>query len=837
MLFEREISFAPTKEAGRVELGKLKAEFFEIPTIWKGDPDNKDGEIIYGAKFKNNRRLEENLIAHTVITLDFDKVSLSEFEAAKQLLNSRGIEYLYHTTTRHTLENPRFRLILDISRELEPFEYAPLVRRIASKLPIETVDSSSFVNNQGMFLPLVLPDTRHYYEWGHNVGMPIDVQKHVDALKAEDFDFSEKEVEEVTDEILPIPDGLTEAEWISAICISNKAKNCDYDQWAAMGMALHHQTNGKGYGTWLKWSEQNDTIRDDGSLVHNAAEMPTKWKSFKLRDGQKRGKTIRSILNAEGGKVLTRAYTYAMLHLVEDQTSYEKFCNHISNDKFVKDKQRAQISRAIKKTHEKVSDGETITSEEAMEKIQVALSDDEKAWAKSWYLNTQDEKMYNSHTGANISKASFDAKFTRLMPMNVSGSRHKAYDVMIKAMYGYEMKIVDDIQYLPGQSKIVTQNGMQILNSFSESNWPEAGYDFSSVSNIDAEIKECIDIHTLLLAGGREDVQRYIQQHIGHLRQHPSQRIRKGLCITSVLTGVGKSVLKMVYKTVLGPNNISNANNTDLTDTYNGFVSRPVLVTFFEEISLNGKELYYAMEKMKELITEDRVTVRRMYSDTTPMNVSTCFVMFSNYPGILGEQGSGRRWTPIDIPYRDHKEIEEKVITTGETVKEFYKRYIHLMERYPSRFVSYFENVDLTGFDRNVPHETEEKEIYMVREKRHLVSDVVEGIIEEAENKLVTENMIAYPALVKSINAMLSFDNGENEALTPLHNSKNFYKEKLIAEALDLLGYRSVSFDRKKRITLQDGNRYRYSQIYLRNDYTLKDLIDSMSNGKRVIEI
>ena len=48
------------------------------------------------------------------------------------------------------------------------------------------------------------------------------------------------------------------------------AEGLQYDDWLAVGMALHH--DGLAYGTWLDWSAQ--------SSKHDAREMPRKWASF-----------------------------------------------------------------------------------------------------------------------------------------------------------------------------------------------------------------------------------------------------------------------------------------------------------------------------------------------------------------------------------------------------------------------------------------------------------------------------------------------------------------------------------------------------------------------------
>jgi hypothetical protein len=47
----------------------------------------------------------------------------------------------------------------------------------------------------------------------------------------------------------------------------------DYETWVRVGMAVHHATDGTGYGLWEEWSASCPD-------KHNAAQMPNKWHSF-----------------------------------------------------------------------------------------------------------------------------------------------------------------------------------------------------------------------------------------------------------------------------------------------------------------------------------------------------------------------------------------------------------------------------------------------------------------------------------------------------------------------------------------------------------------------------
>lgn len=55
------------------------------------------------------------------------------------------------------------------------------------------------------------------------------------------------------------------------------AQRLEYDDWMTVGMAIHHQTRGRGYELWRDWSAESDK--------HDEAQMLMKWRSFERHEG------------------------------------------------------------------------------------------------------------------------------------------------------------------------------------------------------------------------------------------------------------------------------------------------------------------------------------------------------------------------------------------------------------------------------------------------------------------------------------------------------------------------------------------------------------------------
>ena len=58
-----------------------------------------------------------------------------------------------HATHKYSEENPRYRLIMPLSREATPDEYVAVSRQIAGLLNIDLFDNTTFETNRLMFWP------------------------------------------------------------------------------------------------------------------------------------------------------------------------------------------------------------------------------------------------------------------------------------------------------------------------------------------------------------------------------------------------------------------------------------------------------------------------------------------------------------------------------------------------------------------------------------------------------------------------------------------------------------------------------------------------------------
>lgn len=115
----------------------------------------KDVGGFVGGYLKNGRRKPENVVSRQLICLDIDFASL-DFWA--DFCMQYSCAAVLHSTHKHSIESPRYRLVIPLSREVDSDEYGAVSRKIAGNIGIELFDPTTFQVNRLMYWPSVSMD-------------------------------------------------------------------------------------------------------------------------------------------------------------------------------------------------------------------------------------------------------------------------------------------------------------------------------------------------------------------------------------------------------------------------------------------------------------------------------------------------------------------------------------------------------------------------------------------------------------------------------------------------------------------------------------------------------
>ena len=128
----------------------------------KGDAKQKakDKGGFVGGILKDGKRNGANVLSRSMLTLDADKATKAFLDDFKASFPYSAILYSTHS---HTLESPRVRVIVPLSRDITAEEYAAVSRYVAADIGLEMFDQCSFRPAQLMYWPSVPKDGEYVF--------------------------------------------------------------------------------------------------------------------------------------------------------------------------------------------------------------------------------------------------------------------------------------------------------------------------------------------------------------------------------------------------------------------------------------------------------------------------------------------------------------------------------------------------------------------------------------------------------------------------------------------------------------------------------------------------
>jgi hypothetical protein len=122
----------------------------------------KDVGGFVGGYVNNGRRKAENITHRQLVTLDIDFSKGQIWDDFTMLYDNAAAIYSTH---KHTLENPRLRLILPLDRPVGTDEYVAIARRIAGDLDINCFDDTTYEPCRLMYWPSTSKDGEYVFEY------------------------------------------------------------------------------------------------------------------------------------------------------------------------------------------------------------------------------------------------------------------------------------------------------------------------------------------------------------------------------------------------------------------------------------------------------------------------------------------------------------------------------------------------------------------------------------------------------------------------------------------------------------------------------------------------
>lgn len=121
----------------------------------------KDIGGFVGGELKDGKRSRTTVLNRSLITLDADFATPEFWEVACLLFDCRMAIYSTH---KHTPAKPRLRLIIPLSRPVDPDEYEAIARKIAEEIEIDWFDDTTYQPSRLMYWPSCSKDGEYVFE-------------------------------------------------------------------------------------------------------------------------------------------------------------------------------------------------------------------------------------------------------------------------------------------------------------------------------------------------------------------------------------------------------------------------------------------------------------------------------------------------------------------------------------------------------------------------------------------------------------------------------------------------------------------------------------------------
>jgi len=150
----------------------------EYPKLPKKQRDElKDNGGFVGGWLKGGTRKNGNVISRMVGMLDADSIpdSTDFLQRTRDALT--GVTYFIYSTHSHTLEAPRYRVVILFSRDVSEDEYPALMRMVAKQIGMDYFDDSTYQANRMMFWASCPVNGDFVFE--ENRGEALDTDKYL----------------------------------------------------------------------------------------------------------------------------------------------------------------------------------------------------------------------------------------------------------------------------------------------------------------------------------------------------------------------------------------------------------------------------------------------------------------------------------------------------------------------------------------------------------------------------------------------------------------------------------------------------------------------------------
>ncbi|MDX0622853.1 hypothetical protein GOD54_23425 [Sinorhizobium medicae] len=313
------------------------------------------------------------------------------------------------------------------------------------------------------------------------------------------------------------------------------------------------------------------------------------------------------------------------------------------------------------------------------------------AWLKPWVYLSQDNKFLHTDTKELLPKEGFNARFAKEAAdyagsTNLGVAKLSAADL---AWSVFEVPKPYTTRYLPGGTGLFEENNSLFANSYRAPSVDSGGYKGSEGVKL---LKRLLE--DLLPAREHRCM---VMDFLAHCVRFPEKKLKYALLIKGA-ENEGKTLLADLVAKLLGDDNCAVINSDALREKYTGWVHEK-LFCVVEEIRIPGREAEEVLNKLKPVITNNFIPIRRMQKDVTRERNFANLYLTTNDEDALRMEVDNTRYLVLFTRFRTNDEVKVWQAHLRETEGKEYARDLweHIQHR-PAQFLEAFAKYKFSEF-------------------------------------------------------------------------------------------------------------------------------------------